>query len=77
MATRATFKAKKSYKNSDWDLVDAMEDDAEIIEKLEEEELPEELQELTVEERKEYVEEKAKEREKVRKEILELEKESQ
>ena len=76
-ATRATFKAKKAYKNSDWDLVDAMEEDEEVLESLEEEALPAEMKEMDSEERKAFVEEKAKEREKIRKEILDLEKQAE
>ena len=43
-----------------------------IVEDLEEEQLPEEMKNMTIEERKAYVEEKAKEREKIQKRINEL-----
>lgn len=73
MASRATFKAKKAYKNEDWDLVDAMEENEEILENLDEEQLPAEMAAMSEDERKAYVETKAKEREKVQTRILELE----
>ncbi|MEO1711946.1 MAG: VWA domain-containing protein [Bacteroidota bacterium] len=74
LSTRATFKAKKSYSNAEWDLVDAVEEDAEVMESLDEASLPPEMVEMDTEERKAFVEEKSKEREKIRKEILALEK---
>jgi hypothetical protein len=40
---RAVSKSSRLYKNSQWDLVDAAEDDESIISKLKEKELPEEL----------------------------------
>jgi hypothetical protein len=72
-AERASFKAKESYKNTSWDLVDAMEEDEAIIDKIDEEALPAEMQDMTKKEQKAYVEGKAKERETLRKEILDLE----
>ncbi|MBK6621298.1 MAG: VWA domain-containing protein [Saprospirales bacterium] len=72
-AERASFKAKESYKNTSWDLVDAMEEDEAVIEKLDKDDLPAEMKDMDKKEQKEYVEAKAKEREEVRKEILELE----
>ena len=74
LSTRATFKAKKSYSNAEWDLVDAVEEDAEVMETLDEATLPPEMVEMDTEERKAFVEEKSKEREKIRNEILALEK---
>ncbi len=71
--TRASFKAKESYSNANWDLVDASADNAAFIEEAEVEELPEEMQDMDTEERKEYVEAKRTEREKIQKEILVLE----
>lgn len=72
-AERASFKAKKSYNNSSWDLVDAMEEDSTVIEKLEKDDLPPEMQKMNKEEQKAYVQEKSKEREAIRSEILDLE----
>lgn len=70
---RASVKAKKTYKNTSWDLVDAAEADEEAIEKLDNDDLPKEMQGMTKEEQKKYVEGKAKERTAIQKEILELE----
>ncbi|MBR9919513.1 MAG: VWA domain-containing protein [Bacteroidetes bacterium] len=72
-ASRATYKAKESYRNTSWDLVDAMEEDAEILEEIEEEALPEEMKAMSTEERVEFVEAKSEERDNIRKEILQLE----
>ena len=72
-AERASFKAKKSYNNASWDLVDAMEEDSAVIEKLDKDDLPAEMKDMSKEEQKAYVEEKSKEREAIRQEILDLE----
>lgn len=72
--TRAAFKAKESYSNASWDLVDASEDNEVIIEEVSAEELPEAMKNLSIAERKEYVKQKRAERNKIKKEILELEK---
>lgn len=72
-AERASFKAKESYKNTSWDLVDAMEEDEKVIDKLDKDDLPEEMKDMNKAEQKAFVEAKAKERETIRKEILELE----
>lgn len=76
-ATRATFKAKKAYKNADWDLVDAMEEDEEVLENLDTEALPAEMKDMNTEEQKAYIAEKAEERDKIRNEILDLEKKAE
>ena len=70
---RASVKAKKTYKNTSWDLVDAVEADEEAIDKLDKDDLPEEMKNMTKEEQKAYVEAKAKERETIQTEILDLE----
>ena len=72
-AERASFKAKKSYNNSSWDLVDAMEADEKVIDKLDKDDLPAEMKDMSKEEQKAFVEEKSKEREAIREEILSLE----
>ena len=71
--TRASFKAKESYSNASWDLVDASKDNEAFLEEAEAEELPEEMQKMDTKERKEYVESKRKERASIQKEILVLE----
>lgn len=70
---RASVKAKSTYKNTSWDLVDAVEADEEAIDKLDKDDLPEEMRSMTKEEQKTYVETKAKERQAIQTEILDLE----
>ncbi len=75
MAERSVAKAGRHYRNSDWDLVDALEDgelDADKLGKLKEEELPEEMRGLSGAERKAYVDAKKAERASIQKEIAEL-----
>jgi hypothetical protein len=68
VASRTVAKAGKLYRNHDWDLVDALESGI-AVEEMEPEDLPEELKDLNVEERKEYVATLAKKRESISAEI--------
>lgn len=73
IAERAKTKSqKKMYNNASWDMVDAVEEDAEVMEEVEIEELPEEMKAMDMEERKAYVAEKSEERTKIQKEIQEI-----
>ncbi len=58
VASRTVAKAGALYKNSDWDVVDAF-NAGKAVEELEAEELPEQMQAMSTEERKQYVEELA------------------
>ncbi|RIV42968.1 vWA domain-containing protein [Flagellimonas pelagia] len=69
---RAVSKSSRLYKNSQWDLVDAVEDDEAVLSKLKDNDLPKELQGKSKSEIKAYVEDKKAEREKIQKEIQEL-----
>jgi len=69
---RAVSKSSRLYKNSSWDLVDALDDNEEIVEELEVSELPKELKGKTDNEIKEFIQQKKKAREKIQKEIAEL-----
>lgn len=69
---RAISKSSHAYKNSSWDLVDAYEDNEEVLETVEEEYLPEPMQEMDGEERKAYVKKVTKERESIKEEIQKL-----
>ncbi len=71
VASRTVAKAGDLYKNEDWDLVDAMEAGKEI-EELAVEDLPESMQAMDVEERKEHVAELAERRAGITAEIDEL-----
>ncbi|MCH2045797.1 MAG: VWA domain-containing protein [Saprospiraceae bacterium] len=72
MAERTISKSKKMYKNDSWDLVDAEEADDKILDRIKEEELPEEMQKMTEKERKEYISKKSEERKKIQAEINEI-----
>lgn len=69
---RTLSKGSKVYKNSSWDMVDASDDAGFDMEEVEEAYLPEEMKDMTVEERTEYVETKKKERDAVKREIAQL-----
>lgn len=71
---RASAKAKKTYSNADWDLVDAVEEDEAVLEKLEKEDLPEAWRNKSPEELKATIEQLKTERSAIRKELLDLEK---
>jgi len=69
---RAVSKSSRLYKNSQWDLVDAAEDDESIISELKDNELPEELQGKSKSEIEAYVKQRKTEREAIQKQIQEL-----
>ena len=72
LAARTKTKSSAQYKNTQWDLVDADEEGEVNIEELKEEELPEEMKKMTIDERKAYVNEKAEERKKIQAKINQL-----
>lgn len=69
---RTVSKSSHLYKNSSWDLVDAVDNEEVIIEQLKSSELPEELKGKSTKEVKVYLEKKQHEREAINKEIQEL-----
>jgi hypothetical protein len=71
-ASRAVAKSSGQYRNTTWDLVDAREQKDFDLTKVKTEELPAEMQKMTVEEQKKYLDEKAAERAKIQTEINEL-----
>ena len=71
-AQRASVKGGAAYRNSGRDLVDTYAEDPAILDKLDDEELPEEMHKMSPEERKAHVETKAKERAAVQTEIGKL-----
>lgn len=75
VAQRAVAKASVNYRNSSWDLVDAVKEQKTDVAKLKPEELPAEMQTLNAEQRKAYVETKSKERTAMQAKIQELNKE--
>lgn len=72
-ADRALFNARKAQ-NAAYDLVDQVKQGKIKLEDVKKEELPEELQKLTLEERKKHLDELDKKRDALRKEALELDK---
>ncbi len=55
MVQRAAAKSNIQYENSSWDMVDAVKEGKLDLDKLDEKELPEEMQKMTKDERKKYV----------------------
>ncbi len=66
---RAMSKSSKMYKNEQWDLVDAVNEDEAKLDKITDNELPAELKGKSKKEIKVYVDEKKKERENINKQI--------
>lgn len=62
MAKRAKTKGGGAYKNSSWDLVDSMNEDAEALDSIQTTALPKVMQSMSKKERKQYVAKKAAER---------------
>ncbi|WP_299487859.1 VWA domain-containing protein [uncultured Allomuricauda sp.] len=71
---RAVSKSSRLYKNSKWDLVDAIEDDEAVVSELKQDDLPSELKGKSEKEIKEYIIAKKSERVKIQKQIQELNK---
>jgi hypothetical protein len=71
-AQRGQAKASGAYRNSGWDVVDGVADKAIDLETAKDEDLPEEMRGLTVEQRKAFVAKKAAERETIKAEIGKL-----
>ena len=66
---RASSKSKSAYNNAQWDLVDASEEADFDIEEITTKDLPDEMKEMTTEEKKQYISDKQGERKKINKEI--------
>ena len=71
---RAVSKSSRLYKNSSWDLVDAVENDEVVMSELASDDLPPELKNKSTEEMTIYIKAKKSERSKIQKEIQELNK---
>ena len=72
IVTRGSSKSSAYYRNASWDLVDAIEEEAVDLATLADDELPEELQGLTLEEKESYVAEVESERQEVQAKIRDL-----
>jgi hypothetical protein len=71
-ATRGGSKISSYYRNSSWDLVDALEYDVVTLEELQADELPEIMREMTLEERADYVNSQRIKREQIKQQIQQL-----
>jgi len=69
---RQITKSSSFYKNSSWDLVDALKEEKDDLAKLKKEQLPEKMQKMSEEEQKAYVKEMAEKREGIQKQIQAL-----
>lgn len=71
-ASRAMAKISGQYRNSKWDLLDASTEQNFDLSKVKNEDLPAEMQKMSVDERKNYLEDKKKKRAEIQKQIYEL-----
>ncbi len=76
-AERAVSKTKEVYNNSSWDLVDRVNEDEKVLDKIKKEDLPKELQGKSKDELKSYINGKKTERINLQKQISELAKKRQ
>jgi hypothetical protein len=76
-AERTVSKSSHAYTNSTWDLVDASKENEQAIAKAKDDELPQEMKGMTVDQRKAYVKGKSEERAKVQAEIQSVNKQRQ
>lgn len=65
-------KAAYSYSNTNWDLVDAQNNDAKMLDSLKEDELPSEMKKMNKEQRKTYVEKMSRDRTAIQDKIRKL-----
>ena len=70
--SRSAIKGGSLYRNSNRDLVDTLKEDDALLGKVKKEELPEELQNMTVANRKKYVKEMSAKRAEVQKELKKI-----
>jgi|JI7StandDraft_1071085.scaffolds.fasta_scaffold00549_24 hypothetical protein len=76
-AERTVSKSSHAYTNSTWDLVDASKENEQAIAKAKDDELPQEMKGMTVDQRKSYVKGKSEERTKIQAEIQSVNKQRQ
>lgn len=71
-ASRAMAKASGQYRNSSWDLLDASNEKSFDLSKIKKEELPKEMQNMSLDAQKTYINEKVKQRTDIQKQISDL-----
>ncbi len=69
---RAVTKSSANYKNTTWDLIDAVRDEQVDLEQVKPENLPENMRKMNAKERQEYIKGQAKEREEIQTRIQQL-----
>lgn len=69
---RTVSKSSRYYKNESWDLVDYVSDDMDKVASLDKDQLPDELKDMSNEERKAYIKAKRIERESIQSKIQDL-----
>jgi len=72
IVTRGTSKVSEFYNNASWDLLDAISEEAVNLETLEANQLPLEMQTMTIDEQREYIEQKQDQRVQIQARIREL-----
>lgn len=72
MVQRSVTKSGGQYKNATWDLVDAKKEGTIKIEELKDEDLPDEMKNMSLQERKNYLDQKEKERTQIQEKINKL-----
>ena len=77
LVERSVAKASAQYSNSGWDLVDASVKEPELFDKLEKEQLPEEMRDMDSQERKKHIADKAGKRKEIQEQINKLNTERQ
>jgi hypothetical protein len=71
-SARAATKASSNYRNSEWDLVDALKENKVNLKDIKREGLPENMQSMSLEQRQTYIDTQATERLTIQKRIQEL-----
>ena len=71
-ASRAMAKASGQYRNSSWDLLDASNEKSFDLSKIKKEELPKEMQNMSLDAQKSYINEKVKQRTDIQQQISDL-----
>jgi hypothetical protein len=77
VAERSFCKSSHAYKNSSWDLVDALKDNEKIITEIKSEDLPDEMRTMSIAQRKTYIMQKSEKRSMIQAEIQSLNKKRQ
>lgn len=72
LAKRVKAKVSSMYKNTKWDLVDAVESDKVKLDEIKRENLPKPMQSMDIEAQRQFLKEKKREREDIKKQIAEL-----